>query len=118
MIYAIGFLVLVLSWILPWWGFAAICFLLGHKMKSAGAAFGKSFVAVFCVWGIVAYIENIQSHGLMAEKMSQLFSVPHPMLMIVLTALVGGLLAGLWGASGYFLHQLVQKRSAGKSQAA
>jgi hypothetical protein len=110
-IYAIGILVLVLSWILPWWGFAAICFLLGHKMKSAFSAFSNAFVAVFCVWGIVAYIENTQSQGLMAQKMSALFSVPHPMLMIVLTAVLGGLLAGLWCASGYYLHKLINKKS-------
>ncbi|NQZ01571.1 MAG: hypothetical protein HRT45_12990 [Bdellovibrionales bacterium] len=110
MIYAIGLLVLSLSWMLPWWGFAAICFLLGHKMKSAFGAFAKAFVAVFCVWGIVAYIENIQSQGFMAIKMSSMFSIPHPMLMILLTALVGGLLGGVWCASGFYLHQLLLMR--------
>lgn len=109
MIYAIGLLVLLFSWILPWWGFAAICFLLGHKMKSAWGAFWQAFVAVLSVWGSVAYVENIQSQGLMASKMSELFSIPHPMLMIVVTALLGGSLAGLWCCSGFFLHRLLLK---------
>ena len=110
MIYIVGILVLALSWVLPWWGFAVICFGLGPKMKSGWSAFGLAFVAVFCVWGIVAYIENIQSHGRMANAMAELFSLPHPMLMIAATACFGGVLAGLWCLSGYHLSQLLKKK--------
>lgn len=117
MLYLLGIVVLALGWILPWWGFCAICFLLGHKFKSASSSFFTAFVSIASVWLIVTYIQNMQSHGLIAEKMAEVFSLPNGIVMIVVSAIFGGLLAGLWSLSGYLLHQIILKSKAKRDQA-
>jgi len=100
MIYILILLIFPLSFFLPWWGFIPACFLIGFKSKSMMQSFFISFFAMFLVWGLMSYFQNIYSHGLMAQKMAQLFSLPWGWLMILITAILGALLGGIWGSIG------------------
>ncbi|MCB0407170.1 MAG: hypothetical protein KDD34_03135 [Bdellovibrionales bacterium] len=100
MIYVLILLIFPLSFFLSWWGFIPACFLIGFKSKKLIQSFFISFFAMFFVWGLMAYLQNMYSHGLMAQKMAHLFHLPWGWLMIFITAITGALLGGIWGSIG------------------
>lgn len=112
MIYVAVLLILPFSWFLPWWGFVPPCFFLGLKSRSALHSLGVGFAGLFSVWLIAAYMLNIKSHGLMAKKMAVLFPLQEsPWLMLLVTAVLGGVLGALWSLLGYVFYHRVWKTS-------
>lgn len=101
MIYLVSLSLLLTSWFLPWWGFIPICFLGGMYSQNRLKSWFCGFVSVGTIWAVVSYYLNLKSHGLMAEKMSQVFSLPSFWLVILLTAFLGAFLGGLWSLLGF-----------------
>ena len=86
--------------ILPFWSVAVAGFLASLFIKSGNlGSFLTGFLAVFLLWGGMAYLINMETAGVMTEKISQLFSMSPP-LMILLTGVIGGITAGLGSLAG------------------
>lgn len=67
-------------------------------------AFLSGFTALFLLWGGIALFINIQNQGLLAEKVAMLLPLGgSPALLILVTALVGALVAGMASLSGNYL---------------
>lgn len=78
-------------------GAAALCFLLPVWRRSA---FYYSFLAVLMVWGCYAGYLHLFSEGRLADRLAVTFSVPTGWVLVVVTALWGGITAGLGGLFG------------------
>jgi hypothetical protein len=101
---------LIVSFVLPWWIVALISFLAALFIaKSSAHAFWSAFVAIFIVWVVMALFKSIPNDNILATRVSHLFHLPHWSLLLLVTAIIGGLVAGMSALSGQLL-----KRTFGK----
>jgi hypothetical protein len=90
---------------LPWWTIAPVAFLVIFIIPlKPGAAFAAGFTALTLSWGVLSwYISNANQH-LLAQKIGLLFiKTSNPWALIAVTALIGGLVAGLAALSAAWL---------------
>ncbi len=102
----------LLQFFAPWWIGAVVAFGLGWVVpsRSAWAAFGQAFLAVALLWGGYATWLSIQNGGILAERLAGVFALPAGPLMLLVTAVVGGLVAGLGATTGYWLKPAHRRR--------
>lgn len=97
------------SYILPWWIVAIAAFLAAALIgKSSGQSFWSGFAAVFVAWTILALIKSIPNDHILADRVVQLFPLPHNWIWVLLvTALIGGMVGGMGALSGVLLKKAV-----------
>jgi hypothetical protein len=106
----IALLSLVLQFFLPWWIIAIIAFGAAYwKASSAKTAFFSGFLAIVIVWAIKSSFTHIRTEGILSNRIAELFLLPSPLLLIVITAFFGGLVGGMAALSGFFVRQLFVK---------
>jgi hypothetical protein len=90
---------------LPWWVVMAVIFAMSF-LKPAGAwqTFRRGFLAVFITWLVLNAWASWQNDHILAARVGLLFGMPHWTLLVIASALLGGIAAGLAGMSGHFLH--------------
>jgi hypothetical protein len=93
----------------PWWSFAVTSFIVGLFVHQKGwAAFAATFLGLFLLWGIIALIIDSRNDHLLSHKIAELLSLHgSSLLLIFLTALIGGLVSGVAGLSGSFARKPV-----------
>ncbi|MEJ7610923.1 MAG: hypothetical protein WKF88_07065 [Ferruginibacter sp.] len=92
---------------LPWWIIAVAGFLVAVAIpQGAGWSFLSGFLAVFILWaGMSFWISSANDH-LLAHKISPLIiKIDNPVLLILATGLIGGLVAGLGALTGSFVRR-------------
>ena len=94
---------------LPWWNIAIIAFLTALFIPLIpGYAFLAGFLGIFLMWAIVALWWDIKNESILSHKIAQLFPLGgSSFLLIMVTALVGGLVGGFAAMSGSSLRKLV-----------
>jgi hypothetical protein len=108
----------VLQLFLPWWIIAPIAFALAlWKGTSSRHAFWSGFGAIVFLWATTALVIHLRNEGILTAKIAGLFALPFPALMIVITALIGGLVGGLAALSGFYWQRLLLPRAATASHA-
>jgi hypothetical protein len=87
---------------LPWWSIALVAFLVALLIKQKIAwAYLSAFTAIFFLWGGLAIFINIRNKGVLAQKIAQLFPLNgNAFYLLLLTAMIGGLVAGFAAMSG------------------
>ncbi len=105
---------LVLQFFLPWWIIGIIAFLFAlWKAKSAGHAFNSGFKAIFFLWTIMALIKTLPNENILANRVGEMFMLPHWsfnwIIVILITALTGALAAGTAAFAGYFWKFIFRK---------
>lgn len=93
----------------PWWMFAVGAFIGGVAIKQrAYAAFLAGFLAVFVLWGFLTWQMNSANDGLFSAKMANILPLNGSSNMLILiSAAIGGITAGLAAATGSFLRKKV-----------
>ena len=89
---------------LPWWSIAIAAFLVTALIpQSPGMSFLTGFLALFLLWGILSFWISIGNEHILAHKVSLvILGIDNPLLLIIATALIGGLVAGFAAlAAGY-----------------
>jgi hypothetical protein len=98
------------SYLAPWWAAAIIAFLAAVCCgKTSGQAFWSGFGAVFVAWAILALIKSIPNQNILATRVSRLFHLPNWLLVLLITALIGGLVGGMAALSGMLVKKVFQK---------
>ncbi|HYH57565.1 MAG TPA: hypothetical protein VD772_13190 [Anseongella sp.] len=105
-------LILVISLLLqlwmPWWTVMAVPFAFClWKGRSAGRSFLASFLAVFLLWFTASLFIHIRSGGLLSQRVSELLHTGSPIVLVLLTAVTGGLAAGTAGWTGFECRRLI-----------
>ena len=104
---AIGVLVFLCGGIVPWWGMILLALLVQVVFvnRTTGWAFLEGFLGVGLCWLLVSLYKYGMSDGLLTKRMAGLFHLPSPLLLLFVTVVIGGLMGGLGGATGYSLRQ-------------
>lgn len=97
----------ILQLFLSWWIIVPGAFALSLWRSTSGKnAFKSGFWAIFLLWIGTALYYTIPNHNLLANRVAQLFMLPETsiswIVILLVTALIGGLVAGLAALAGYF----------------
>lgn len=95
---------------LPFWSAAFIAFLVAIFIyQRPGMAYLAGFLGIFLLWGSLAWWIDAQNDSILSKRMAGLFSLGgSSALLILVTALVGGIIGGLSALSGSFLRKYLQ----------
>jgi len=90
---------------LPWWTIVFPVYMVSAVMQlKPGGSFLAAFISIFIFWGLFALIISINNDHVLANKMSVLiFKNENPWLLIIVTGLIGGIVAGFSALSGSLL---------------
>ena len=95
-----------------WWFFAVIAFFVAILIHQKGyKAFTAGFLALFVLWFVLAFWIDFANEGVLSAKIASLLRLggSNWMLMIV-TACIGGLVAGFAALSGSYLRSTSSKK--------
>lgn len=100
----------VLCLFLPWWTVAIAAFLVSAFIPQRGfASFIAGFVALFLLWGAMAWMIDSANHQILSHRVSMLvLKIDNPLYLILLTSLTGALVAGFAAWAGSFAHRKVR----------
>lgn len=90
---------------LPWWSLAIAAFLVALLIpQKAGKALLSGFLGVFILWAILAWWIDVKNQGVLSKKIAAVLPLGGSTLaLIIVTALVGGLVAAFAAMSGSYL---------------
>jgi hypothetical protein len=91
--------------LLPWWIIAVVAFLVAAVIPQKPAhSFLSGFIALFLLWGFLAWILSSNNNNLLAQKVSRLIlQANSPGALVVVTAFIGALVAGFASLAGSYL---------------
>lgn len=100
-----GLLAFISGLFLPWWGIAITSLLVAVLVhQKAGKAFLSGLLGVFLLWAGLAWWIDMKNDGILSKKIAAVLPLGgSALLLIVVTGVVGGLVAGLAAVSGSFL---------------
>lgn len=89
----------------PWWSIAIVALLVAVLIhQKAGKAFLSGFLAIFLLWGILAYWIDIKNQHLLSQKIAAIFPLGgSPFALIFVTSFVGALVGGFAAMTGSYL---------------
>lgn len=103
---------LATSYVLPWWAVAAIAFAMSVYAGTRPAqAFWSGFGAIFLVWTVIALFKSIPNNHMLAKRVAELFGLPNWIVLLFVTALIGGLVGGLAALAGLYVKRVFEKPS-------
>lgn len=97
----------LLGFFLPWWSVVIPGFVFGGWLgKKSSSCFGYGFVGISGLWLLQTLTVQYGNTGILTARITELFNLPHPWLMILLTILIGGLLGGFSTLTGYLFKEV------------
>lgn len=101
---------LIAGFITPWWAAAIIAFVMAlYAGKKPWQAFISGFSAVFITWVVLALIKSIPNNHVLASRVAVLFHLPGWSILLIVTALIGGLVGGMSAMSGVLVRRVFVK---------
>jgi hypothetical protein len=92
----------LLQMVLPWWLVIVISFATcGILGKTAKISFWHPFFAILCLWIGMALLKSIPNQHILATRIAEMLKVQFWPLVLLITGLLGGLVAGISGFCGY-----------------
>ena len=106
---AIIILSFVASLYFPWWVISIVAFAISFIIPlKAGISFVSGFMALFILWASIAFWISSSNENILAHKISMIIlKQDSPVLLIIITGIVGGLVSGLAALSGSYLRNLI-----------
>src|ERR1700761_677429 len=101
----------VCSFFMPWWAVAVAAFAAALFInKKPVHAFWSGFLAIFILWTVWALFKSIPNDNALAGRVIPLFPLPHSwLLLLLITAIIGGLVGGMGALSGALLKKAINK---------
>jgi len=92
---------------LEWWSIAIVAFLVAILIpQSPGMSFLTGFLALFLLWGLLSFWISSSNEHILAHKVSMIIlTIDNPYLLMLASALIGALVAGLAAITGSFLRK-------------
>ncbi len=103
---------LIVSFVLPWWIVAIISFLSALFIaKSSAHALWSAFAAIFIVWVIMALLKSVPNDHILATRVAHVLPLGgNWVLLLIITALIGGIVAGMSALSGQLLKRAAKEK--------
>lgn len=92
---------------LPWWSIAIVSFMIALLIHQRPlASFIAGFTGIFVLWMIIAAFINTANNSILANRIGEMLGIgQNPALLIFITALIGGLVAGFAALSASYLRR-------------
>lgn len=92
---------------MPWWSIALAAFIVAVLIpQKPGKSFLTGFIALFLLWGILAFYIDAQNEHILSQRVAELIiKSKSSFVMILLTALIGALVGGFAALSGSYLRR-------------
>lgn len=92
----------LLQMAMPWWAVIVISFATcGLIGKTGRIAFWQPFLAILVLWIGMALLKSIPNHHVLATRVAEMVGVKLWPVVLAITGLLGGLVAGISGYCGY-----------------
>jgi hypothetical protein len=97
---------------LPWWSIAVVALLVALFLpQRTGLDFLSGFIGIFLMWTLVSAWIDIENEHLLSHKLAKIFPLGgSSLLLILVTALVGGLVGGFAAMAGSSLRPIRKRR--------
>lgn len=97
--------------VLPWWSVAVAAFLVGAGFNQTGLkSFLNGFLGIFALWTLLALGISVFNKMILAERLAVLFTLPHGIVPILITGLIGGIVGGFGALTGNRLREILIKK--------
>ena len=95
----------ILENFLPWWTIAPVSFIVAYLFKLKWHnAFLAGFLGLFLLWAGMAFFIDHSNEHILSDKVSVLFfKSVKPFAVVIMSGVIGGLVAGFGGLAGSFL---------------
>lgn len=107
-----AFLTFAFGLFLPWWSLTIASFLVAFASgQKIGISILAGFLGVFLLWGIMTWMISNGNDHILAHRMSRvILKQDDPMMLILVTALIGGILGAISAWSGAALRNLLRPK--------
>ncbi|HET8865330.1 MAG TPA: hypothetical protein VFM80_06490 [Gracilimonas sp.] len=100
----------LLNLFLPWWSIAIPGLIFGYLLnEKALLSFSLGFLALFLLWGGQALYIHIANDAILSSRIAEMLSLGSPILVILITGILGGLISGLATLTGALVKQTPRK---------
>lgn len=107
----IGTLAYFAPFVLPWWSLAILAALVGFLIPGHGFnSFISGFLGGGATWLFLAWKIDTETHSVMSTKMVQLFPLSDPIYLVIVSGVIGGLVAGFGAVTGTSFRQIFMKK--------
>lgn len=100
----IGFtavLAYLFQFMFPWWSVVIASFLISFIISSNGiSSFIAGFLGIAMLWFLLAVFIDMKTDSILTQRVAGIFSLPNNFLLILITALIGGLVGGFGALTG------------------
>lgn len=94
---------------LPWWAIAVIAAMLSFIFDiEAKVSFWAGFLAVALLWGGSAIFLSTLNEGVLSARIGSLLGNMPGFVLILITAIIGGVFGGLGALNGSFARQVMR----------
>lgn len=96
---------------LPWWSLSIAAFLVAFAAGTPqGISILTGFLGVFILWGIMTWMISSGNDHILAHRMSRvILQKDNPILLILVTALIGGILGAISAWSGSAFRNILRR---------
>lgn len=93
---------------LPWWSIAIIAFVIAWLLpQRSGLAFLSGWLGIFLLWTILCLWIDSRNDSILSHKISELLKLGgSSLLLIIVTAVIGGIVGGFAAMAGSSLRPL------------
>jgi len=95
------------QFVLPWWSIAIVAFSVCFwRSTRGGQAFLSGFLGIAAVWLLYALLIHLRTEGVFTGRMGLLlFKSESAALPLLVTVILGGLVGGLSGLTGFLIRR-------------
>lgn len=91
-----------LNLFLPWWGVLIPSIFIGAWLIDRSLnAFIIGFTAAGSAWFLQALIIDVANSAILSTRIAETLTLPHPIFLLLITFLTGGLLGGMGSLFGF-----------------
>lgn len=100
-------LAFVSGYILPWWAACIMAFVAAIFLgDTSGRTFWSGFAGLGIAWLALALLKSFPNQHILATRVAHLFHLPHWLLLLAVTVIIGGLVGGMSALSGLMVKRV------------
>ncbi len=108
-ILTIALLSAIAQFFLPWWTIAIVAALVTLVLQlKPSHAFFSGLLGVGGLWLAMALFFSLRNHFILSSKLAELFSLSNSVFLLLFTALIGGLTAGMSALTASLFRQALR----------